>query len=161
MPEGAEPAVSRTHLHDVLLRERRTAPKARKGVADGNGIVQRTERIAKDLEAGVGEPFADLVGKAAAQDGDFVAVSDGHGRRIQGDGSLEFHERKLTQKKPFGQILAVRSFSLLHTAPVALLEGHQALKEWICTRWCQRWDTRRAEGVDLHQVVSTLGHRAR
>ena len=96
VPEGAVSPVTGSHLHDLVGRERHAGSEPRDGIADGHGIVQRPERVAQHIEPRRGEPSADFIGKTAAHDGDPVVVGDGHRRRVQGDGGLEFHGNKNT-----------------------------------------------------------------
>ena len=96
VPERAEPPIAGSHLYDLVRGERHAGSEPRGGVADGNGIVQRPERVAKHVEPRRGEPSADFIGKTAAHDGDLVVIRNGHRRRVQRDGSLEFHGNKNT-----------------------------------------------------------------
>ena len=96
VPERAVAPVAGSHLDDVVGRERHAGGEPRGGIADGHGIEQRPERVAQHIEPRRGQPSADFIGKTAAHDGNPVVVRNGHRRRVQGDGSLEFHRNKIT-----------------------------------------------------------------
>ena len=70
--ETADEPGSGPHFHAVLRPEGLGAVQPRDGGGEGGGIVERAERVAGHVEAGVREPCPDGVGKAAAQDADGV-----------------------------------------------------------------------------------------
>ena len=74
MREGAISLVSGANLYTVLCCEFRSADESFNASQDGYWVVERSERVHAYVKAEVYELFSDVVGEAAAEHCDFVAV---------------------------------------------------------------------------------------
>ena len=89
--EGADKAGSGSHLHAVFWAERDAAVQPGYGIHQRNRIVKGPEGVDADLESGSGEPFANGIGKAAAEHHNPVVQRNAGLHRGNGYAREKFH----------------------------------------------------------------------